>query len=73
MFKGEEIYMRNLKQRMRNSESLVGMMVTTFSHPDIVRLIKNCGYDFFLIDTPTLLSIEQTEHQFDTSIYSELA
>lgn len=29
-------------------------------------------HDFFLIDTPTLLSIEQTEHQFDTSIYSEL-
>lgn len=30
-------------------------------------------HDFFLIDTPTLFSIEQTEHQFDTSIYSELA
>ena len=29
-------------------------------------------HDFFLIDTPTLLSIEQTEHQFYTSIYSEL-
>lgn len=29
-------------------------------------------HNFFLIDTSTLLSIEQTEHRFNQSIYSEL-
>lgn len=29
-------------------------------------------HNFFLIDTPTLLSIEQTEHLFNQDIYSEL-
>ena len=29
-------------------------------------------HKFFLVDTPTLLSLEQTEHRFDQNIYSEL-
>ncbi len=29
-------------------------------------------HNFFLIDTPTLLTLEQTEHNFNQSIYSEL-
>ena len=29
-------------------------------------------HKFFFIDTPTLLSIEQTEHRFDQNIYAEL-
>lgn len=30
------------------------------------------SHDFFLIDTPTLLNLEQTEHIFNENIYSEL-
>lgn len=30
------------------------------------------SHDFFLIDTPTLLNLEQTEHIFNETIYSEL-
>ena len=29
-------------------------------------------HNFFLIDTSTLLALEQTEHIFDQNIYSEL-
>ena len=29
-------------------------------------------HNFFLIDTPTLLTLEQTEHIYNQSIYSEL-
>ena len=42
--------MTNLKQRMKEGQQVTGIMVTTFTHPDIPRLLQNCGYDFFIID-----------------------
>lgn len=42
--------MPTLKQRLRAGEQLLGTMVTTFTCPDIARILQNCGFDFFIID-----------------------
>lgn len=40
----------NLKQRLRNGENLIGTMVTTFASADMAKLLKQYGFDFFIID-----------------------
>ena len=42
--------MQSLKQRLRNDEQVLGTMVTTFASPDIAKILKNCGFDFIIID-----------------------
>ena len=42
--------MGNIKQRLKNGESIVGTMITVFDSPDIVKILKVCGFDFFMID-----------------------
>jgi len=42
--------MSNLKQRLKNNESIVGTMITVFDNPDIVKILKVCGFDLFMID-----------------------
>ncbi len=43
--------MSNLKNRLRNGESVIGTMITVFDNPDIVCMLKVCGFDFFIIDS----------------------
>lgn len=40
----------NLKQRLKNGEHLLGTMVTTFASADMAKLLKQYGFDFFIID-----------------------
>jgi 2-keto-3-deoxy-L-rhamnonate aldolase RhmA len=40
----------NLKEKLRKGESLVGTMVIVFDNPEIAKLLKLCGFDFFLVD-----------------------
>ena len=42
--------MSNIKQRLKNNESIVGTMITVFDNPDIVKILKVCGFDLFMID-----------------------
>jgi 2-dehydro-3-deoxyglucarate aldolase/4-hydroxy-2-oxoheptanedioate aldolase len=42
--------MRNLKQRMTNGEALFGTFLQVVDHPDIIRILKTCGFDFVIID-----------------------
>lgn len=42
--------MNKLKARLKNGEQLLGTMVTTFASPDIARILKVCGFDFFIVD-----------------------
>ena len=42
--------MTSLKQRLRNGEQVLGTMVATFASPDIGKILKSCGFDFFIID-----------------------
>lgn len=40
----------HLKQRLKNGEHLLGTMVTTFASADMAKLLKQYGFDFFIID-----------------------
>lgn len=40
----------NLKQRLNSGEHLLGTMVTTFASADMAKLLKQYGFDFFIID-----------------------
>ncbi len=42
--------MASLKERLRNGEQVLGTMVTTFTAPDIARILQVCGFDFFIVD-----------------------
>lgn len=42
--------MWNLKERLRKGECLVGTMVITLENPEIVKILKVSGFDFFLVD-----------------------
>lgn len=44
------MYMNNLKERLKAGEHLLGTMVTTFASPDISKILKQCGFDFFIVD-----------------------
>lgn len=40
----------NLKQRLKQGEPLVGTMINLVDNPDIAKIVKVCGFDFFIID-----------------------
>ncbi len=42
--------MNGIKQRLRAGEQLLGTMITAFASPDLVRILKNCGFDFCMVD-----------------------
>lgn len=42
--------MNDLKKRLRAGEGLLGTMITTFASPDLVKILKNCGFDFCMVD-----------------------
>jgi 2-keto-3-deoxy-L-rhamnonate aldolase RhmA len=42
--------MSNLKTRLKNGESVIGTMVTIFDNPDIVKMLKVSGFDYFIVD-----------------------
>ena len=39
-----------LKQKLRNNEAVVGTMITTFDNPELAKILKVCGFDFFVVD-----------------------
>ena len=39
-----------LKERLRNGQQVLGTMVTTFTSPDIAKILQNCGFDFCIVD-----------------------
>ncbi len=43
--------MSNLKNRLKNGESVIGTMITVFDNPDIVNMLKVCGFDLFIVDS----------------------
>lgn len=42
--------MSNLKKRLKNGEIITGTMITLFDNPDIVKMLKVCGFDYFIVD-----------------------
>lgn len=42
--------MWNLKERLRRGESVVGTMVITLENPEIAKILKVSGFDFFIVD-----------------------
>jgi 2-dehydro-3-deoxyglucarate aldolase/4-hydroxy-2-oxoheptanedioate aldolase len=40
----------NLKQKLRNNESVLGTMITVFASPELAKILKVCGFDFFVVD-----------------------
>ncbi len=39
-----------IKERLKNGEKVLGTMITTFISPDIAKILKNCGFDFCIVD-----------------------
>lgn len=42
--------MSNLKTRLKNGESVIGTMLNVVDNPDIVKILKVCGFDYFILD-----------------------
>lgn len=42
--------MNGIKQRLRAGEQLLGTMITTFASPDLIKILKNSGFDFCIVD-----------------------
>ncbi len=42
--------MAAIKNRLKAGEQLLGTMITTFASPDLVKILKNCGFDFCMVD-----------------------
>lgn len=42
--------MIDVKTRLKNGESVLGTMVTVFDNPDIVKMLKVVGFEYFIID-----------------------
>jgi len=40
----------NLKERLKAGQSILGTMVTVFDNPEIAKILKVCGFDFFIVD-----------------------
>ncbi|MDR3564181.1 MAG: aldolase/citrate lyase family protein [Negativicutes bacterium] len=40
----------NLKVRLKNGEKVLGMMIALFDHPEIAKIVKLCGFDYFIVD-----------------------
>lgn len=42
--------MSNIKERLKNGEAILGTMINSFNHQDIVKIFKVAGFDMFVID-----------------------
>ena len=42
--------MVDIKAKLKNGEKVMGTMVTVFQNPDIVKILKESGFDFFVLD-----------------------
>ncbi|MDR3590760.1 MAG: aldolase/citrate lyase family protein [Negativicutes bacterium] len=42
--------MSNLKARLKNGEKVLGTMVALFDHPEMAKIIKMSGFDYFIVD-----------------------
>ena len=42
--------MNNLKERLKKGEPILGTMINSFDHIDVVKIFDVCGFDFFVID-----------------------
>ena len=42
--------MNNLKERLKNGEPILGTMINSFDHIDIVKILQVSGFDYFVID-----------------------
>lgn len=42
--------MINLKNRLRSGEAVTGTMVMVFDNPDLINMLKVCGFDYFIVD-----------------------
>lgn len=40
----------NLKERLKAGQSILGTMITVFDNPEIAKILKVCGFDFFIVD-----------------------
>jgi 2-dehydro-3-deoxyglucarate aldolase/4-hydroxy-2-oxoheptanedioate aldolase len=40
----------NLKERLKAGQSILGTMITIFDNPEIAKMLKVCGFDFFIVD-----------------------
>ena len=40
----------NLKARLKKGEQVLGTMITVFDNPEIVKMLKVCGFDYFVVD-----------------------
>jgi len=40
----------DLKARLKKGENILGTMITVFDNPEIVKMLKVCGFDYFIID-----------------------
>jgi 2-dehydro-3-deoxyglucarate aldolase/4-hydroxy-2-oxoheptanedioate aldolase len=40
----------NIKERLARGEHVLGTMVTVFDNPEIAKILKVCGFDFFIVD-----------------------
>lgn len=42
--------MTKLKEKLRNGEPIIGTMVNSFAHVDMVKILSVSGFDYFIID-----------------------
>lgn len=42
--------LHELKEQIRQGKHLLGTMVTTFASADVPKILKACGFDFFIVD-----------------------
>ena len=40
----------NLKARLKQGERVLGTMITVFDNPEIAKILKVCGFDYFIVD-----------------------
>lgn len=40
----------NIKERLARGEQVLGTMITVFDNPEIAKILKVCGFDFFIVD-----------------------
>ena len=40
----------DLKARVRRGERVLGTMITLFDNPEIAKILKVCGFDYFIVD-----------------------
>ena len=40
----------NLKARLKQGERILGTMITIFDNPEIAKILKVCGFDYFIVD-----------------------